>query len=77
MSSAEEAVIRVEAEIPHLATKEMLADVRTEIAEVRTEIGQTEIRLIKWIIGTGVVAVLTLSAQLWGAVQLLRVATHV
>jgi hypothetical protein len=48
-----------------------IADVRTEIAEVRAAIGWAEVRLINWIIGTGFVAVLVLSAQLWGAVALL------
>jgi len=46
-------------------------DLRTEVGGVRSDIGQVEIRLIRWIIGTGVAAVIVLSAQLWGAVQLL------
>lgn len=62
---------------PSEASRGNFADIRTEIAEVRNAIGCAEVRLIKWIIGTGFVAVLVLSAQLWGAAALvLRVAAH-
>ena len=63
--------IKLDAVLPHLATKAEVADVRTEMANVRTEISKAEVRLIRWTIGTGVVAVLVLSAQLWGAAQFL------
>jgi hypothetical protein len=67
----EDAVLRIETELPHLATKEAIAEIRTEIAGVRTAIGEVEIRLIKWMLGTGIAAVVVVSAQLWGAAQLL------
>ena len=61
----------VTATVTHLATKAELADARTQIANVRTALATIEVRLIRWAIGIGIATVLALSAQLWGAVQLL------
>ena len=55
---------RLASELPHLAT-------RAEVVDVRTELKATELRLIEWLIGVAVSAVLIVSAQLWGAIQLL------
>jgi hypothetical protein len=63
MSDTEQAR-RIEDAIVHLASK-------TELANVETKLANVELRLIKWIIGTGIAALLVVSAQLWGAVQLL------
>ena len=57
--------------LPHLATKAELAGIRTEVADVRTDLAKTETRLIRWLLGVGAGAVVVVSAQLWGAVQLL------
>jgi len=53
-----------EFDISNLASKTDIADLRREIAEV-------ELRLIKWVIGTGVAAVIALSGVIWAATQVI------
>lgn len=47
-----------------LATKNDISDLRREIAEV-------EPRLIKWVIGVGIAAVLAVGGMIWTATQIL------
>jgi hypothetical protein len=51
-------------DVSNLATKTDIADLRREIAEV-------ELRLIKWVIGVGVSAVLAVGGMIWTATQIL------
>jgi len=52
-------------------------DLSTEVANLRREITQLELRLIKWVIGTGITATLVVGGMLWTAVQvLLRAFPH-
>jgi hypothetical protein len=47
-----------------LATKADIADLRREISEV-------ELRLIKWVIGIGIAAMLALTGLIWTETQIL------
>jgi hypothetical protein len=58
-------------DVSNLATKADLADVRLEIEKVRFEIAALEARLIKWVIGVGIAAVVALTGVIWTATQIL------
>ena len=77
--TAEERVSRIEAVLPHLATKADVAEVRTEIAEseartaeriaeVRAEMAKSETRTVRWIIASVSlgVAVMTIVYRMMG-----------
>jgi hypothetical protein len=51
-------------DLSSLATKIDISDLRREIAEV-------ELRLIKWVIGVGIAAVLAVGGMIWTATQIL------
>ncbi len=51
-------------DVSSLATK-------TDLAELRSELADVELRLIKWVIGVGVAAVLAITGVVWTATQLL------
>jgi len=72
------AQLATKADIAQLATKAEIADLRTEIAGLRTEIAgfRTEIamietRRIKWVIGTGIAAVIAVTRIIWAATQVI------
>jgi hypothetical protein len=62
------AIAGVHGELPHLATKTEIADLRGEIrtgfAEIRRELAQLELRLVVWLGGVVVAAVVALFAAL-------------
>lgn len=45
-------VSAISANIPHLATKADIADVRTAVGQVKTDVATVETAIIKWIVGT-------------------------
>ncbi len=51
-------------DVSNLATK-------TDLVVLRSELAQVELRLIKWVIGVGVAAVLALTGVVWTATQVL------
>jgi hypothetical protein len=58
-------------DLSDLAAKSDLAEVRLEIERVRLEMATLEARLIKWVIGVGVAAVIALTGVIWAATQIL------
>ncbi len=82
----------VDIDLTNIATRTDIADLRgelstevanlrreisTEVTNLRREITQLELRLIKWVIGTGITATLVVGGMLWTAVQvLLRAFPH-
>ena len=58
-------------DLAQLATKTDIAQLATkaEIADLRTEIAMVETWLIKWVIGTGIAAVIAVSGIIWAATQ--------
>ena len=65
------AQLATKADIAQLATKAEIAGLRTEIAGSRTEIAMIETRLIKWVSGTGIAAVIAVSGIIWAATQVI------
>ncbi len=55
-------------DVSNLATKTDLGELRSEL---RSELAQVELRLIKWVIGVEVAAVLALTGVVWTATQVL------
>lgn len=51
-------------DVSNLATK-------TDLVVLRSELAKVELRLIKWVIGVGVAAVLALTGVVWTATQVL------
>ncbi len=62
-----EAEQRMSEKVSALAAE--VAEVRIEVAEVRAEVAQIESRLIKWIVGTGVVLFIGLGGLLFALLQ--------
>lgn len=58
-------------DLSSLAAKSDLGEVRLEIERVRLEMAALEARLIKWVIGVGVAAVVALTGVIWAATQIL------
>ncbi|HEY3909177.1 MAG TPA: hypothetical protein VGM07_04725 [Stellaceae bacterium] len=54
--------------LSNIATKTDIADLRLEIEKVRFEVAGTEARLIKWVIGVGVAAVIAITGALGGVI---------
>ena len=56
---------------------QLRSDLRGEIAEIRREIVALELRLIKWVVGVGIAAALSVGGMIWAASQvLLRALPH-
>ena len=60
--STEERVSRLEGAYEHLATKEDVAKVRTEVVGVRVDMATLENRLIRWMVGTVISGMIAISA---------------
>jgi hypothetical protein len=65
----------VDIELPDIATKADLADLRRELsaeaADLRRELAELDLQLIKSVIGVGSAATLTVGGVIWTAVQVL------
>lgn len=61
-SSTEERVSRLEGAYEHLATKEDVAKVQTEVVGVRVDMAILENRLIRWMVGTVISGMIAISA---------------
>lgn len=61
-SSTEERVSRLEGAYEHLATKEDVAKVETEVVRVRADVATLEGRLIRWMVGTVISGMIAISA---------------
>ena len=61
-SSLEERVSRLEGAYEHLATKEDVAKVQTEVVSVRADMAMLESRLIRWMVGAVISGMIAISA---------------
>ena len=61
-TSPEERISRLEGAYDHLATKEDVAKVQTEIVGVRVDMAALENRLIRWMVGTVISGMIAIAA---------------
>ncbi|MDE2938439.1 MAG: hypothetical protein OXR67_05920 [Chloroflexota bacterium] len=71
-SSTEERVSRLEGAYEHLATKEDVAKVETEVVRVRADVATLEGRLIRWMVGAVISGMIAISALTALIVRLLN-----
>lgn len=71
-SSTEERVSRLEGAYQHLATKEDIAKVETQIAELRATIEQKFANQTRWFVGFMLSGMALLTVVVFGAVRLIQ-----
>ena len=71
-TSTEERVSRLEGAYEHLATKEDVAKVETEVVRVRADVATLEGRLIRWMVGAVISGMIAISALTALIVRLLN-----
>lgn len=71
LRQVEDAVTRIEATLPHLATKADVADLKASMAELKVDAAESVTTMVKWFVGTAFAMVGLASAISFGVARLL------